>query len=177
MSRKTGKPPAPRVLDPTTEEALSQALRPIAPPVESAGDLRERVLARARHAVQESPAGLVTIRAGEGRWQRIAPGVTMKLLHADDEAKTRSFLLRLQPGASLPAHPHHADEECIVLEGEAYLGGTVVHAGDYHLAPRGVPHGRITSETGALLFLRAEVTGATSWIYRVLSDTLRRRTP
>ena len=62
------------------------------------------------------------------------------------------------PGASLPAHDHPADEECLVLEGEVMLGDILGRAGDYHLAPKGLPHGTITSKTGALLFIRAGIT-------------------
>jgi quercetin dioxygenase-like cupin family protein len=35
----------------------------------------------------------------------------------------------LYPGASLPAHDHPADEECLVLEGEVMLGDIVGRAG------------------------------------------------
>jgi hypothetical protein len=35
-------------------------------------------------------------------------------------------------------------------------------AGDYHLAPRGVPHGWLRSRTGALLFLRGANPGQAS---------------
>ncbi|MGH8501207.1 MAG: cupin domain-containing protein [Gammaproteobacteria bacterium] len=72
-------------------------------------------------------------------------------------ARATSFRLRREPGARLPAHVHVADEECLVLEGELHLGeGVILKAGDYHFAPRGLPHGAAERPSGALLFLRSE---------------------
>lgn len=147
MNRRTQQAPLPPELVSTM--AASIAGEPLPPPRNRA--LRERVLARLA-GVRSS---LVTIRADEGQWVPLAPGVGFKLLHQD--AAYRSFLLRLAPGAELAPHDHKDDEECVVLQGEARLGDVRVAAGDYHLAPKGVPHGRIVSATGALLFLRAAI--------------------
>jgi len=57
-------------------------------------------------------------------------------------------------------HVHGQDEECMVLEGEVRIGDLVVRAGAYHLAPRGVAHEPISSEHGALLFLRGAIPAA-----------------
>jgi hypothetical protein len=84
----------------------------------------------------------------------VAPGVNAKMLHVDETGY--SFLLRLDPGATLPGHPHDGDEECIVLEGEARLGDLNILAGDYHLARRGSRHGDIFSPDGALLYIRRQ---------------------
>jgi quercetin dioxygenase-like cupin family protein len=79
----------------------------------------------------------------------------MKILYKDSRAT--SFLLRLQPGARLPSYVHAADEECLVLEGELWLAeGVRLKAGDYHFAPKGLPHGVAESPSGALVFLRSE---------------------
>jgi anti-sigma factor ChrR (cupin superfamily) len=79
----------------------------------------------------------------------------MKVLHHDEGIL--SYLLRLAPGASLPAHRHPVDEECLVLEGEMHIGDLVLPAGGYHLGRRGVLHDRLTSPGGALIFLRGAV--------------------
>ena len=50
-----------------------------------------------------------------------------------------------------------AAEEVVVLEGELHIGSEIVRSGDFHLARRGVPHGDLTSPTGALFYIR---TGA-----------------
>ena len=48
----------------------------------------------------------------------------------------------------------------MVLEGEVRIGDLVVRQGSYHLAPAGVPHEPISSESGALLFLRGAIPRA-----------------
>ncbi len=128
---------------------LAEGLAPAAPPLGRLAAVKARVAARARG--EES--GFVTVHAGAGRWVAIAPGVHSKLLH--DDGAMRSFLLRLEPGARLPSHGHAAEEACVVLEGSARLGEIEVRAGDFHLAHAGSVHGEVTTETGALLFLRA----------------------
>jgi len=118
--------------------------------------LKARILKRVRNDGLSSatePEGTVTIRANAGEWVAVAPGVHMKRLHRDGEART--FLVKIDPGGVLPGHRHEGDEECIVLEGEAFLGDVRVSAGDYHLASRGTQHGALTSRTGALLFIRS----------------------
>jgi anti-sigma factor ChrR (cupin superfamily) len=128
-------------------EGMAEAVTPVAPSPERAEAIRAKLLDR----VRANRSRFVTVRADEGRWIALAPGVEFKLLH--DDGRMRSFLLRLAAGARLPAHGHSADESCVVLEGEAQLGEVVAHAGDFHLALEGSVHGEITSRTGALLFL------------------------
>ncbi len=128
---------------------LAEALAPIAPPPERSAAVKRRLLGRVRGERSQ----FVTVHAEEGKWMQIAPGVQLKVLH--DDGRTRSFLLRMAPGARLPAHGHAAEEACVVLEGSAQLGDIEVRAGDFHLALPGSVHGELTSRTGALLFLRA----------------------
>lgn len=113
---------------------------------------------------QDNPAqssnlpNTLTIRAKEGEWVEIRPKVKIKPLYLDRKAGSRSFLMQLQAGARWPTHEHTYDEECIVLEGDVRIGDLSVSAGDYHLAPKGVTHGELTSDNGALLFLRAGIS-------------------
>lgn len=104
----------------------------------------------------EKIPGSKTVRDADGAWERLSDGVTIKHLFIDSRAGWRSFLLKLEPGARRPAHEHydHA-EECLILEGETEIGGVHFKAGDYHLAPVGVPHGELVSKTGALLYIRS----------------------
>ena len=139
---------------------LLQQQAPIQPEQQRVKRIRDRLLNRVRveknHPdVSEHPLSLVTLRATEGEWIDVGPGVELKLLRSD--ADSRSYLLRLHPGGRIPPHRHvDIDEECIVLEGEAAIGSLRLTQGDYHLAPRGVPHDWLSSDTGALLFLRAD---------------------
>jgi quercetin dioxygenase-like cupin family protein len=134
--------------------ALAEATAPVAPDPGRAARIRNRLLSAVRAEKARPPSLLVTIHASEGQWISLSPLVQMKLLRQDEHS--RSFLLRMAPGAVLPAHEHHWDEECMVLEGEVWLGDIRVRAGDYHLAPKGVPHGQLRSDTGCLLFLRGQ---------------------
>lgn len=134
------------VLPAEITDALAAELAPIEMQPERRKALRERVM----HTVKES--AMLTIPSTGGEWKELTPLVQMKLLSAFDGA--HSFLLRLAPGAVVPAHRHPADEECIVLEGEAWLGDIKVCVGDYHIARRGTTHGAVTSQKGALLFIR-----------------------
>lgn len=133
---------------------LAESLAPISPPAALAARLRRRLLDTVRAAAAEKSDVHLTIRAAEGNWSEILPGVSMKLLRED--RATRSYLLRLEAGAHLPAHPHRIDEECLVLSGDVWLGDVQAHAGDFHLARGGTLHGEIRSESGCLLYLRGE---------------------
>ena len=128
-------------------EAVGESIAPLTPAPERAEAMKAKLFER----VRGTRSRYVTIRADEGNWLVVAPGVEFKLLH--DDGEMRSFLLRLAPGARLPAHGHSANESCIVLDGEAQLGDVVAHAGDFHLALEGSIHGEIMTRTGTLLCL------------------------
>lgn len=153
MKRPSGKHEP--VLDPAIDEALLEAQAPVLPPPDRALALRNRVLGRARQeASHRHPLDHLTVRGADGIWVRVMPGVKMKMLREDEQ--TRSYLMKLSPGARLPAHGHAMDEECMVLEGDVWLGDVHAHAGDYHLARSGIPHGEVRTEGGCLLFLRGQ---------------------
>lgn len=121
---------------------------------------RQRVKRRllTRIAADQQPNHL-TVQAADGRWKSFGDGLTIKVLHRGDAVL--SYLVRLAPGAALPAHHHPIDEECIVLEGSLTIGELEVGAGGFHLARRGMLHDRIVSRDGALIFLRGAVPDAT----------------
>lgn len=134
---------------------IAAELDAILPAPEKVQGMRDALFARLRAEVQAaSPARTqhLTLRADEGRWLDLGQGVRMKPLNR--ERGMLSYLLELAPGASLPEHGHDEDEECIVLSGDVWLGEVHAGAGDFHLARKGVPHGRIYSEGGCMLFLR-----------------------
>ena len=117
--------------------------------------IRRRLMAR----VADTDGSHLTVDADDGHWQPFLDGVTIKVLRED--AGVLSYLLRLAPGASLPAHRHPLDEECVVLQGRLQVGSTTeVGPGGYHLAHRGALHATIRSATGATVFLRGAVPDA-----------------
>jgi anti-sigma factor ChrR (cupin superfamily) len=129
---------------------LAALLQPVQPPSARTAAMRARLLQRAHAAAQPDPH--LTLRADEGRWRTLGTGIDMKILRR--EPGTVSYLLRMAAGMRVPAHDHDTDEECLVLEGEVWLGTTHAFAGDYHLARQGIPHGELHTESGCLLFLR-----------------------
>ncbi|MBT8101172.1 MAG: cupin domain-containing protein [Gammaproteobacteria bacterium] len=98
-----------------------------------------------------------TIRSGEGDWIEILPNVRKKRLKIDREAGMESYLLRLEPSATLPAHEHEADELCYVIEGDLSFGDIYLEAGDYHYARKGSRHGGVNTVNGTLLFLQSGI--------------------
>lgn len=122
---------------------------------EAALSLKRRLMDRVADADQSH----VTIPPAAGRWQPFMPGVHIKVLREDGE--TLTYLLRLDPGAAIPAHRHPQDEECVVLEGTVRLGTHgPMGAGTYHLAHKGALHPSIASDGGATLFLRGAIPGS-----------------
>ena len=138
----------------TVERALSEALTPIPLEPSRSAPLRSRLLARVAKA-RAAGEGFIRVPLSQADWQHMLPGV--RVHHLDPER--RAVMIELAPGASLPFHRHHEDEECVVLRGDVRLGEIVVHPGDYHLAPADSRHGRVTSHEGALFYLRGTPIG------------------
>jgi len=111
--------------------------------------IRRRLLER----VADTADSHLTVPAGAAGWQAFGDGVQIKVLH--ENRGILSYLLKLAPGARLDAHRHPADEECVVLEGRLKVGSRLeVGPGGYHLARAGSLHAGISTDTGAIIFLR-----------------------
>ena len=129
---------------------LYEALEPD-PPQPADMRLKRRLL----HAIAaEATPQHLTVQPDDAAapWQAFGPGLQIKVLHQADGVM--SYLVRLAAGASLPPHRHPLDEECVVLQGEVRIGSLRVAAGGYHRGQRGLPHDRLISDEGALIFLR-----------------------
>lgn len=111
--------------------------------------IRRRLMER----VADADGSHMTVDADDGEWLPFVDGVAIKVLR--EHEGVLSYLLRLDPGASLPPHRHPQDEECVVLEGRLRVGSKVeIGPGGYHLAHAGALHATIGSATGATIFLR-----------------------
>jgi quercetin dioxygenase-like cupin family protein len=143
------------VLDADTLARLHEAV------ARSAGADDARVLARVRSKLLRRVAAAstprhVTVQADAGHWRHAGPGLELKVLHR--EAGIMSYLVRMAPGSKLPPHRHPVDEECVVLEGEVVVGTDLrIAAGGFHLGRKDVLHDVVSTDTGALIFLRGAV--------------------
>ena len=116
--------------------------------------MRMQILKR---VVSPPPFGTTTVRADEGVWQELAPGIHIKVLHEDPSTNTRSYFVRMEPGSRVPSRTHTQEEQCLVLEGEVTIGDHVMRSGDWRVARPESRHVDFWSKTGCLLFIRSEL--------------------
>jgi anti-sigma factor ChrR (cupin superfamily) len=132
---------------------IAGQLEPVAPPAALLDEI-EATIAR-----RELPLPLSrTLRAHEGEWIVVAPGVQTKSLWRNEAVRRHGLLLRLDPGATYPAHDHDDDEECFVLSGDIQFGDLTLHAGDYHVAHKSSHHELVLSRNGCLCLLTVGLT-------------------
>jgi quercetin dioxygenase-like cupin family protein len=120
--------------------------------------IRSMTSARVRYwkdkiAFQQPTKGLTFIRASEGTWRGIAPGVMAKLLAFDPTSRRTTTLLRFAPGTSYAPHRHTAAEELYVLQGGCSIAGREMTVGDYHRAEAGTVHHDTSTDDGCLLLV------------------------
>ena len=142
------------LLDADITDALAQGIAPVELSTAERDRMRERILKR---AASTPPSGMATVRAHEGTWRDLAPGVQIKVLHEDSATNTTSYFVRMEPGARVPVHAHTQEEHCLVLEGEVTIDEHVLRSGDWHVAQPGSTHADFWSKAGCVLFIRAEI--------------------
>ena len=95
------------------------------------------------------------MRAEEGKWEPLVPGIERKVMYFDRARKRVTLLIRAQAGAEFPAHEHDDDEESYVLSGDLSFDDLVLNAGDYHLARAGERHPVGRTRGGCMLLVTA----------------------
>jgi anti-sigma factor ChrR (cupin superfamily) len=131
-------------------ERIADSVEPAPPPT----GLRRRLLASV--AAYETLKPLADLRSDEGKWTNIgAPGVEMKSLFRDPRTGRSTMLIRMHPGARIPSHFHHDDEQCLVLEGDIGWGELVYRKGDFVVMGKDTTHPDIQTREGNLLLLVA----------------------
>lgn len=123
------------------------------------------LLVRISHAGM-SPFGEIAqgklVRINEQRWAPLRQGVSTKVLQ--DAQDLVSMLVWFEPGATVPAHAHahaHAhDEECLMVDGELFLGDILLLEGEYQLSPKGSSHADLSSDVGCIVFFHGSVDPA-----------------
>lgn len=143
------------VLDRTSLGAIAGAVSPFPLADEPREAIRTRLFARINPS---APEGTRTVHAAQMQWHHLLPGVDVKMLRRSREGNNQTVLLRLHPGGVIPGHWHTVEEECLVLEGEIRFGDYRVRQGDMHICSPGYAHPDITSENGALLLVRSEIS-------------------
>ncbi len=128
---------------------------------ESKARMKRQLLAKAGRS-------MTVVREQDQDWERVLPGVFIRILHTDEEAGMQTALWRMEAGSRIPAHPHEHDEECFLLEGCLEHQHERYQAGDYMMAPAGTRHATISSPDGALMLIRGELI---SWKDRLLLRT------
>jgi quercetin dioxygenase-like cupin family protein len=114
-----------------------------------------------RWSAPAQPARAATVFPVLGRdagWVDFLPGVRIKPLWEDGERS--SMLVHMRAGAMVRGHGHDLEEECMMLAGEAFVGDTLLRAGEYQLAPAGSVHGAITTDVGALFYVHGALDPA-----------------
>lgn len=97
-----------------------------------------------------------TTRADQMAWEPLADGISRRLL-APPQGAAAAYLVRMAPGAAVPAHRHGRAEECMVLSGEMYLDDLLLLGGDFQLAQAGGLHHEASSEHGVLLAVHGDL--------------------
>ena len=97
-----------------------------------------------------------TTRADQMAWEPLADGISRRLL-ALPRGAAAAYLVRMAPGAAVPAHRHGLAEECMLLSGEMYLDDLLLLGGDFQLAPAGGLHHEASSEHGVLLAVHGDL--------------------
>lgn len=89
----------------------------------------------------------------EPEWEQVAPGISCKVLAADDEHDFVSMLVRLAPGGQYPPHIHAGVEQLHLLDGELWIDDRKLYPGDYNRGEPGGGDKRVWSETGCTCVL------------------------
>jgi anti-sigma factor ChrR (cupin superfamily) len=128
------------------DRVAAQVIAPVDPPA--------AVRAQVMDAIRNVPGAHEsrTVRAEEGKWSTIAPGARMKVL--SKESGRMTFLIDLDPFATVPGHDHEGGEDSYVVRGSCRIGALGLDTGDFHHADATAHHGDVVaSADGCLLLL------------------------
>ena len=116
----------------------------------------------ALHAARKGRSGSTGSAQGEAppekspkAWSTLAPGVTGLVLHYDHLVGSMVYIARLEPGARCPTAEEGSPEDCLLVSGDLSLGDVTLRAGDDHHSPTSVIHGGGSTESGAVMLIRA----------------------
>jgi quercetin dioxygenase-like cupin family protein len=122
---------------------IASRLQPLDPPEGLMAKIEERLDARAKMEKISR-----TLRADDGIWLEMGPGLRFKLLHRNLEQKRQTILLEAEAGACHPAHVHDFDEEIFMISGDLTVNGEELGPGDFHFSPKESRHPAETTRQG-----------------------------
>lgn len=120
---------------------------PVAPPRQT----RAALLAAIASEDEKHHEAIHYLPAGQGNWETIFPGITMRQLSVNANTGYTVALIRMAAGSILPRHRHLGPEEVFVLEGDGINGDLSFSAGDFSSAPAGSIHEATTTANGCLM--------------------------
>ncbi len=104
-------------------------------------------------ALSRPIAETLMIQTQESAWQDCgAEGFWIKPLYEDEASGQRTWLMRVDPGATAPFHTHEETEQIFVIEGSFYDHENTYQVGDFAIRAPGVSHSA-GSKDGAVLLL------------------------
>jgi hypothetical protein len=112
--------------------------------------VRSRIL----HEIGADAPGVAYTSRDDGEWIELKPGLSVKLLRPrSPNDPSRSYFVRLAPGAVRDRPTQRGVEHCYIVSGSTIVGGRRMRPGDYSYAPRGSVHESIPTDEGAVLFI------------------------
>jgi anti-sigma factor ChrR (cupin superfamily) len=135
-----------------TLSILAESLPPAVPSPRVKARFLETINSGSRSRLPRPPHGAV--RAHEGKWRATEfPGITYKVLYIDKAAGLVTTMVRMEPGASFPAHRHSRPEQCVVIEGDLIHDGHIYGPGDFTWADAGSIDPALETKSGNLLLI------------------------
>ena len=149
------------ILEPSDLQMLAEEVSAIELSAGIKNSIKERVMNR---VMAPCPEGGQSSYAEKADWTKITDKLDVKVLTQDLEKKIQTAYWRLKPGAVVPGHYHHNDEDCLVIEGDIRFGDHHLYAGDFHSMKQGSTHPSMTTSNGALLYLKHDIHEDLSWL-------------
>ncbi len=115
----------------------------VAPPPDLFDRIEARIDAREKLASMSR-----TLRANEGEWIMLGPGVRFKELHRNVALNRWTILVDAEPDAAFPSHEHTQDEEIFMISGDLAFDDVELGPGDFYFSPKGSLHAAHRTRAG-----------------------------
>jgi hypothetical protein len=134
--------------------ALAVSADAVAPPPRLRERLLQTVVGLSASGDKGGMQAWQVVRTPTLPWQPAKrKGIWEKSLFHDPVRHRSTRLIRMEPGAEIPAHRHLGEEETLVLEGTGELGGFPFGPGDYQRAHSGSLHPSYITKEGCVFLL------------------------